>query len=199
MSQRFSAYARRERDYYPTPDWVTELVIPRLKVMGANTIWEPAAGEGGMADPLTGAGFRVVSTDLKNGIDFLDEKTWPPNIAQRADAVVTNPPYGIQGKMAEKFIEQALALTRPRNGLVAMLLKVDFDSGATRRRFFADCPAWACKLVLLKRIIWFESRNGMGPSDNHAWFLWSWRYTGSPMIAYSGNTLRPSLKSVARD
>jgi hypothetical protein len=185
MPQRFSDYARRERDDYPTPDWVTGLVIPHLKVMGANTIWEPAAGEGSMADALAGAGFRVVSTDLNNGVDFLDDKTWPKT-AQRADAVVTNPPYGKQGRTAAKFIEQALELTRPRNGLVAMLLKVDFDSGATRRRFFADCPAWACKLVLLKRILWFES-NGNTPSDNHAWFLWSWRYTGSPMIAYSGD------------
>ena len=185
MSQRFSEYARRQRDDYPTPDWVTETVIPHLKAMGANTIWEPAAGEGGMADALVSAGFRVVSTDLKNRIDFLDDKTWP-NIAQRADAVVTNPPYGIQGKTAEKFIEQALKLTKPCNGVVAMLLKIDFDSGSTRRRFFADCPAWARKLVLLKRILWFESRNGMGPSENHAWYLWSWRHMGSPVIAYAG-------------
>jgi predicted RNA methylase len=84
---------------------VTETVIPHLKAMGANTIWEPAAGEGSMAGALVSAGFRVVSTDLKNRIDFLDDKTGP-DIAQRADAVVTNPPYGIQGKTAEKFIEQ---------------------------------------------------------------------------------------------
>jgi hypothetical protein len=67
MSQRFSEYARRERDDYPTPDWVTETVIPHLKAMGANTIWEPAAGEGSMADALLSAGFRVVSTDLAKG------------------------------------------------------------------------------------------------------------------------------------
>jgi hypothetical protein len=90
MSQRFSEYARRERDDYPTPNWVTETVIPHLKVLGGNTIWEPAAGDGGMADALAGAGFRVVSTDLKNGIDFLNDKTWPRNIAQRAESVVTN-------------------------------------------------------------------------------------------------------------
>jgi hypothetical protein len=125
---------RRARDDHPTPDWVTETVIPHLKAMGANTIWEPAAGEGGMADVLVSAGFCVVSTDLKNRIDFLDDKTWP-DIAQRADAVVTNPPYGIQGKTAEKFIEQALKLTKPCNGVVAMLLKIDFDSGSTRRGF----------------------------------------------------------------
>jgi hypothetical protein len=75
-------------------------------------------------------------------------------------------PLASRAKRRKKFIERALALTKPRNGLGAMLLKVDFGSGAIRRRFFADCPAWACKLVLLKRILWFESRNGMGPSEN---------------------------------
>jgi hypothetical protein len=112
--------------------------------------------------------------------------TRPGPISRNADAVVTNPPYGIQGKTAEKFIEQALRLTKPCNVVVAMLLKIDFDSGSTRRRFFADCPAWACKLVLLKRILWFESRNGVGRSENHAWYLWSWRYMGSPVIAHAG-------------
>jgi len=54
------------------------------------------------------------------------------------DAIVTN----LQGKLAERFIERALDLTRPNQGAVAMLLKADFDSGLTRRRFFVDCPAW---------------------------------------------------------
>jgi hypothetical protein len=178
MPQRFSEYVRRERDDYPTPAWVTGTVIPHLKAMAATAIWEPAAGDGGMAVTLTAAGFRVVSTDLKGGVDFL--------AATRAcDAIVTNPPYGKGGRMAERFIERALEVTRPRHGVVAMLLKVDFDSGSTRLRFFADCPAWACKVVLLKRILWFES-NGNTPSDNHAWFVWSWRHAGPAAIAYAG-------------
>jgi hypothetical protein len=181
MSQRFSEYARRDRDDYPTPPWVTETLIPHLKDAKVTSIWEPAAGEGGMATTLTQAGFSVTSTDLGGGINFLDHKT---QAGERCDAIVTNPPYGIQGKLAERFIERALDLTRPRQGVVAMLLKVDFDSGLTRRRFFADCPAWAAKLVLLKRIEWFKSENGMTPSENHAWYIWSWRHDGPARLAY---------------
>jgi hypothetical protein len=178
MSQRFSEYARKDRDEYPTPPWVTETLIPHLKA--AKVIWEPAAGEGGMAATLENAGFRVIQSDLSGGVNFLDDKVQPVS----CDAIVTNPPYGVQGRLAEKFIERALELTRPQKGVVAMLLKVDFDSGLTRQRIFADCPAWGLKLVLLKRIMWFASANGMGPSDNHAWFLWSWRHDGPPRIAY---------------
>jgi hypothetical protein len=183
MSQRFSEYLRKERDDYPTPAWVTETVIPHLKALNITSIWEPAAGEGGMAAALTRAGFIVTATDLSGGVDFLDDKAWSQAVS-RCDGIVTNPPYGLQGKLAERFIERALTLTRPNHGAVAMLLKVDFDSGLTRRRFFVDCPAWMIKLVLLRRIEWFKSLNGNTPSDNHAWYIWSWRHDGPPRLAY---------------
>ena len=183
MPQRFSEYPRKERDDYRTPPWVTETVIPHLKALNVTSIWEPAAGEGGMAVALARAGFTVTATDLSGGVNFLDDKAWPQAVS-RCDAIVTNPPYGLQGKLAERFIERALDLTGPSQRAVAMLLKVDFDSGLTRRRFFADCPAWMTKLVLLKRIEWFKSLNGDTPSDNHAWYIWSWRHDGPPRLAY---------------
>jgi hypothetical protein len=183
MPQRFSEYVRKERDDYPTPPWATGTVIPHLKALNVVSIWEPAAGERGMAAVLAGAGFTVTATDLSGGVDFLDERT--SQAVSRCDAIVTNPPYGLQGKLAERFIERALELMRPGQGAVAMLLKVDFDSGLTRRRFFADCPAWMTKLVLLKRIEWFKSLNGNTPSDNHAFYIWSWKHTGPPTISYA--------------
>jgi hypothetical protein len=179
MSQRFSEYVRKERDDYPTPPWVTETVIPHLKALNITSIWEPAAGGGGMAAALTRAGFTVSATDLSGGVNFLDDKAWSQAVSC-CDAIVTKPPYGLQGKLAERFIERALDLMRPGRGAVAMLLKVDFDSGLTRRRFFADCPAWITKLVLLKRIEWFKSLNGNAPNDNHAWYCWSGKNTSPP-------------------
>jgi predicted RNA methylase len=100
-----------------------------------------------MAAGHSRAGFTVTATDLSDGVNFLDDKAWSQAVSH-CDAIVTNPPYGLQGKLAERFIERALDLTRPQRA-VAMLLKVDFDSGLTRRRFFTDCPAWMIKLVLL--------------------------------------------------
>jgi hypothetical protein len=70
--------------------------------------------------------------------------------------------------------------------VVAMLLRVDFDSGVTRRHLFEHCPAFALKLVLLDRIVWFESPGKQArPSDNHAWFLWDKQHRGKPIIAYA--------------
>ena len=39
-----------------------------------------------------------------------------------------------------------------------MLLRVDYDSAATRRHLFADNPAFALKVVVTRRITWFEPK-----------------------------------------
>ena len=64
-----------------------------------------------------------------------------------------------------------------------MLLRTDFDHAKTRSGLFATNPAFAEKLVLTKRITWFEDSRGQ-PSFNHAWFIWDRKHVGSPVLAY---------------
>ena len=99
------------------------------------------------------------------------------------DAIITNPPYDL----ATEFIEHALRLTEPAAGVVAMLLRTDFDHAKGRAHLFGCCPAFAKKVVLTKRIVWFEpepGEKGKSPSFNHAWFVWDWRHEGAPALAY---------------
>jgi len=72
----------------------------------------------------------------------------------------------------------------PADGLIAMLLRTDFDRAKTRRHLFGDCVTFAKKLVLTKRIRWFEGSSG-SPSFNHAWYLWDARHCGPPTLAYA--------------
>ena len=176
MSQRNSEYARKDRDGYQTPPWVVDVLVPHLRPYNVNRIWEPAAGDGQMVEAFRRHGFGVTASDIADGRDFLDHDR--PGLY---DSIVTNPPYG----SALEFIERALRLTERRKGLVAMLLRVDFDSAGGRRHLFADCSAFALKLVLTRRIVWFEPKTA-SPSENHAWFVWSWRHSGPPRIAYVG-------------
>jgi hypothetical protein len=171
MSQRDSGYARIERDNYETPAWVTHALVPHLPRC---TVWEPAAGSGKMANALLNAGFDVVASDITGGHDFL---TVPPLKPFRA--IITNPPY----ELATQFIERALALM-PQDGIVAMLLRCDFDHAITRQHLFADCTAFAMKLVLTTRIRWFEDSCG-SPSFNHAWFVWHCPHSGPAVLAYA--------------
>jgi hypothetical protein len=169
MSQRESGYERKERDGYETPAWVTEALLPHLPA--CQTIWEPAAGSGKMSRVLEGFAGIVISSDIAEGQDFLAAQGFD------GDAIVTNPPYA----QATEFIEHALALTAS-GGVVAMLLRTDFDHARSRRHLFSH-PAFSKKLVLTKRIKWFEDSRGQ-PSFNHAWFVWDHRHKGPPTLAY---------------
>jgi hypothetical protein len=168
MSQRPSGYQRQERDSYETPSWVTEALRPHLSLL--HTIWEPACGSGAMARVLESWGVKVIATDIADGQDFLSFGR------QAVDAIITNPPYAL----AQEFIEHALRLT---TGIVAMLLRCDFDHARTRQHLFGNCPVFAKKLVLTKRIVWFDSPKA-APSFNHCWMIWDKKHEGPPALAY---------------
>jgi hypothetical protein len=177
MSQRASGYERKERDLYETPAWVTEALIPHLP-KGVNSIWEPACGSGKMVRALQEfGGYEVEGSDIadEEDNDFLTFMG-----SENPDAIVTNPPY----ELATEFVEHALSLTEAQGGVVAMLLRTDFDHAKTRSHLFAQHPAFAKKIVLTKRIRWFEESTG-SPSFNHAWFIWNWRHQGAPTLAYA--------------
>jgi hypothetical protein len=172
MSQRHSEYPRRPNDDYATPAWVASVIAPRLQQQ-ARYLWDPAAGAGQLVRALSAEGFQVVAT----ADNFLVKIALPDN---RIDCIITNPPYGLGGRLACQFISHAIKLAP----LVAMLLRVDFDSGKTRTHLFRDCPAFAGKVVLLDRIMSFPGN--VGPSTNHAWFIWNRRHRGPATIGYAG-------------
>lgn len=183
MSQRDSGYAREARDAYQTPYWVTRALLPHLpkrvsgRGKGVHGIWECAAGKNQMADELFNKGYAVLATDIQGRppTDFL-QQTKMLTLSQH---IITNPPY----ELAREFIEHALRLTRKTRGVVAMLLRTDYDHAKTRSHLFQGCPQFAKKIVLTRRIVWFE-RDGAAPSFNHAWFIWDWRHQGPPSLGY---------------
>lgn len=177
MSQRASGYERKERDLYETPEWVTDALVPHLPIylLSGSHVWEPACASGKMLRVLQDAGFHAVGTDIETGTDFLETK-YPPDELR---AIITNPPY----ETAEHFINMSLHLTEGGGGLVAMLLRTDYDHAKTRGYMFGAHKAFAKKIVLTKRIKWFEDSKGQ-PSFNHAWFIWDWQHKGPPVLAY---------------
>jgi hypothetical protein len=181
MSQRPSGYTRIERDLYETPEWVTEALLPHLE-RRPECIWEPACGSGKMMAVFHEAQLPYIGSDIEpSGNDFLAGDA--PKYDHLIDAIITSPPY----ELAMEFCEHALRLMEPVGGQVAMLLRTDFDHAKSRTHLFRDCPAFAKKLVLMKRITWFVEDNGKpkaSPSYNHAWYLWRWGHEGPPTIAY---------------
>jgi hypothetical protein len=123
-------------DFYATPPEATRALLS-VEEFDA-PIWEPACGDGRIAEVLSDAGHTVVATDLIDrgygvgGVDFLPETT------SRAKHIITNPPYG--GGMADEFIGKALMLTRQTGGKVAMLLDLASLCHPSRHAKFTASP-----------------------------------------------------------
>jgi hypothetical protein len=168
MSQRNSGYVRQPNEEYTTPAWVVRVLLPYLPRRNCAHILDPAGPGTAIADALIAAGYdAIVSSD-----DFLATQTAPVGV----NTIICNPPFGTGGKLACRFIEHALELVP----LVAMLLRIDFDSGKTRTHLFRDHEYFTGKIVLLDRIVWFEREGAPGPSENHSWFIWDKRRRGDP-------------------
>jgi hypothetical protein len=193
MGKHESGYPRIPRDLYPTPTWPVEALLEHVSVKGLR-ILEPACGTGGMSEALKAAGALVHSTDIEDygyaGFDGLADFTLSNPIEFRLDAIVTNPPFGSRGRLAEAFIEAGLALVGA--GFMALLLPADFDSAKTRRHLFGNCPRFAGKIVLIRRIKWFnQPGRSKCPKENSAWFLWGnvgLKSHPAPVICYAPTT-----------
>lgn len=144
MAQRGSGYARITGDTYVTPRWVYDALFA--------------------VEPRLCWGIKDVAPPEpeRNGYDFLVDHE--PRMA-----VVTNPPFGL----SDDFVQQALKVTEPLNGIVAMLLPVTWDCAKSRVPLFL--PPFKCKYILTRRIRWENlAQAKAGPSTNHAWYVWEW-------------------------
>lgn len=182
MSQRNSEYERKERDLYETPAWVTTALRVHMPRAVAKA-WEPAAGTGKMSGVLASWCGGVVSSDIEPHPLCYTQEFLSAELRDGCDAIITNPPY----QLATEFCEHALRLMEPTNGVVAMLLRTDFDHAKSRTHLFRDNPAFCKKVVLMRRIVWFVEDDGKpkaSPSFNHAWYVWDFAHNGPPTIGY---------------
>jgi hypothetical protein len=182
MRQRNLGYERQDKDFYPTPAWVTEALLRTVCLPKA--IWEPCCGDGAMARVLESHGHHVVATDLvdrgygEGGRDFLMESRLPDG----ATAIVTNPPYG--GALARRVVDHALELMLPVGGMVAMLMNVQWQ---TAKKNSARCriPAFDASVILTDRIRWIPDTDVRG-SENHCWMVWDFsRSPGRAGLLYA--------------
>ena len=183
-----SGYEREPEDFYPTPAWVTESLLKKVKLRGP--IWEPCCGDGAMARVMEKAGQKVVATDLvdrgfgRGGVDFFTCEEMP----EGCRAIVTNPPYGETGlpvgAAMQKFVRHALDLTVRANGQLALLVRFQWLAGKKAANLISSGPLSQI-VVLTKRIQWFDhGENTKTAQHHHAWLFWDCSY---------GRLLPPSL------
>ena len=164
MSQRDSGYARKERDLYETPRWVTEALRPHLPDLGG--IWEPACGSGKMLSVLEIWGSYVLGSDIHTGADFLFCPSLPEG--SKWDAIITNPPYSL----AQEFVERAKLWRASERSLIVMLLRVNFLGSQKRGAWLrANTPS---VYVSPRRPSFGTNKDGKRGTDatEYAWFIW---------------------------
>jgi hypothetical protein len=158
-----------------------------------------------MAEALRLAGCaRVYASDIigrgagqDETLDFLSGRE--PKVPHY-DGMITNPPFGPRGTLAVAFIEAGLRRIRHGGGLLALVLPVDFDSAKSRAPLFGDCPEFAAKIILRRRIIWFERNDGVveAPKENHAWYIWEprslLRVRRPPVTLYAPEVAAPAFR-----
>jgi hypothetical protein len=170
---------RDRNDFYVTPESATEALLRVEQFTGK--IWEPASGDGAIAKVLQRHGHDVLATDLvqrgfvgaEARIDFLME--WfllAPNI-------ITNPPF----KMCQEFAEHALDLGCDR---LALLLRLAFLEGKSRRKFFDERPparVWVFseRVTMWRRGVANAHAKGMVP---FCWIVWDKGFTGRPTVGW---------------
>lgn len=177
-----SRYDRIEGDFYATERELVDALLPHLPELRRRLIDEPACGDGAIARVLEERGYAVRASDLADRgygepfIDFLARTEMGGG-----NAIVTNPPYGDLGP---RFVRHAIDLMRPVRGLVAMLLRTNFDCEPGRFDLFAG-PPFRARLTCCWRPHWSEERRN-APRWASAWFIWDWRWSGSALSLYAG-------------
>ncbi len=173
-------------DFYPTPAWATQALMDHESFEGV--VWEPACGDGAMAEVLTNSGLQVFASDLyvrgygKHSTDFLTYDQVFPNI-------ITNPPYNL----AEKFVLCALEKSEKK---VALLLRLAFlESAGRQRNIFQKFPpsrVW----VFSERVTFYpkgEERES-GGTTAYAWFVWDHSYAGPTELKWISLGRKPNSR-----
>jgi hypothetical protein len=161
-------------DFFPTPPWATRALCEHVLhgALAPLSVWEPAAGEGHIAEVLReyfgqvrasdvfdyGRGYEVGSF-IGSGLDVA--------AASPVDWVVTNPPFNL----ACEFALRALSVARVG---VALLVRSAWAEGADRwdRLFSPHPPTLIAQFVERVPMV----KGGWDPDASSAtaysWFVW---------------------------
>jgi hypothetical protein len=161
-------------DFFPTPPWATRALFRHvLPAIGADTlvetVWEPACGEGHMAEVIAEfASGQVIASDVfdygygQAPIDFLHDE---PLV--RPDWIITNPPFNL----ACEFTLHALDLASEG---VAMLARTTWIEGKGRyEKLFRDRPP-TIYAPFVERVPMCKGRwdPTASTATSYAWFVW---------------------------
>jgi hypothetical protein len=165
-------------DFFPTPPWATrallEYVLPqRRQRFAVERCWEPAAGDGHMAETLREQFGQVHASDVHDygrGYDvgsFVGEGADVASCPWQPDWIITNPPFNLALEFALR------ALTVARVG-VALLVRTSWLEGLQRHaELFGPSPPWRVGLFV-ERVPMVKGRwdPEASTATSYCWVVW---------------------------
>ncbi len=186
-STTFGSEDRQSRDYYATDP---QALIDFLEATKLNkgfwkgsTFWEPACGDGNLANVLLENNCEVYQSDIYSYNDDHEVLNFLEcNKPKSQTNIITNPPY----KIGQKFIEKSLSLI-DSGYKAAFLMRIQFLESKGRHEFFKKHPP---KFVYVhsSRIRIFKNNDqekytGAQPLC-YAWFVWEKGYEGETITRW---------------
>ncbi len=173
MSSTNRGAKRVKNDFYETPSWCVEAILPHLPIGG--TVLDPCAGRGAILRACPASFDCRMAIEINKDMEYdlrtiatgefdlwiddaLSLSFWP-----KADLVLMNPPFS----KAETFVRMALSEQRAYHGTTCALLRLGFLASKKRADFLRANPPDV--YVLSKR----PSFNGEGTdSCDYGFFVW---------------------------
>lgn len=165
-------------DYFPTPPWATRAlfhhVLAHLKVGSVRSAWDPACGEGHMAEAMRAyVSGPVYATDIHaygygGLLNYLTTPWHTPADVGAADWVISNPPFKDR---TEPFVARALAEAKVG---VAMFVRMQWleTKGRYERIFSINPPtliAFFAERVPLCKGCWNPDGD---TATAYVWLVW---------------------------
>lgn len=164
-------------DFFPTPPWATRAlfvhVLPHLGIGGGRIgiAWEPACGEGHMAEPIAEFAEHVIASDVhdygygESGVDFLGGLLEAP--ARNCKWIITNPPFVV----ADRFAVRAFQIA---DDGVALLLRTQWIEGGDRYRDIFSVRPPTVFAPFVERVPMEKGRWDPDGSSatSYSWFVW---------------------------
>lgn len=170
---------RRANDFYPTPEYVTQVLLDNEKFDGS--IWEPACGDGAMSRVIERyyPDKEVISSDIvdrgygSQG-DFLNTRT----VFTKDWNIITNPPFNLATEFALHGLECV-------NKKVCMFNKLSFLEGKERRDKLFSQRKLEKVYVFSQRVTFVKDENQKNSGMlAFAWFVFNNEFSGDPIIKW---------------
>ena len=175
MEARYEA----TKDFYETPAWAVDAVLPYLPNLWRASVLDPCAGRGAILDALAAQGFAGHGIELDAGraalaaesraVTCADALAMAPG-AWGASRVVMNPPFA----RAEEFVRRAIMETRHHAwshggpSTVAALLRLAFLEGQGRAGLHREFPS---DVVVLSERPAFVASLSCGEKEKCKWAI----------------------------